>query len=327
MKTRHYFLIGFLLISAFLSAQITITRPGDTSSSSCNSCSDPGNDITNLNNNQFRARPAQAYFWEICEGNATITGSNTTRTIQLSCPVGTTTKIKLTRFQDGNCIESCEIFTCDAGNGNGNNGGGGCEASSMVIGCQDSNGPFSDQYPTLISIRIFLENPFDNPAVVNTELSVPGSGFDAAGAIKGLQANEIDFYTEQYMIIQSSNPLGLLIPLDVIYTDTVTGAVCIVSIIAEWSGECNGAGGTRSTNLTDDNTLVYPNPYEKGTELTISSESDISNLALFDSTGIQIGSYKLVNNKIVLDGDFNTGLFFLKYEENGEIKTTRLIIK
>ncbi|WP_412561561.1 T9SS type A sorting domain-containing protein [Winogradskyella sp. MIT101101] len=88
---------------------------GITSYAQCSNCSDPSNVISEISDNVFEATSAQAYFWEICEGNATIQGSNTSQTVNVSCSSGTF-KIKVTRFINGNCIEACETYTCGGGN-------------------------------------------------------------------------------------------------------------------------------------------------------------------------------------------------------------------
>lgn len=89
---------------------------GIISHGQCTNCTDSSNTITQNSNGDFVASSAQAYFWEICEGNATIQGSNTSQTVNVSCSSGTF-KIKVTRFINGNCIEACETYTCGGSNG------------------------------------------------------------------------------------------------------------------------------------------------------------------------------------------------------------------
>lgn len=83
--------------------------------SQCSNCIDSSNVISYNGNGTFTASSAQAYFWEIenCEGAASIVGSNTSQTITVNCNSLGRVKIKVTRFVNGNCIEACEIFTCN----------------------------------------------------------------------------------------------------------------------------------------------------------------------------------------------------------------------
>lgn len=86
-----------------------------SSNAQCLDCSDDANVITYNGNGTFTASTAQAYFWEICEGDATIVGSNTLRTITVNCNSTGPFKVKVTRFTNGNCIESCEAYRCSNG--------------------------------------------------------------------------------------------------------------------------------------------------------------------------------------------------------------------
>ena len=94
MKIKKLFFLLSLLFFSLLSH------------SQCTDCNDSANNITYSGNGIFTSSDAQAYFWEICEGNAFINGSNTGQTVKVSCR--TKFKIKVTRFVNGNCIESCE---------------------------------------------------------------------------------------------------------------------------------------------------------------------------------------------------------------------------
>lgn len=99
MKVKNYFFVLIFLLT------------GVASNAQCNNCNDSSNVIIQNSNGDFVASSAQAYFWEICEGNATISGSNINQTVSVNCSKGTF-KIKVTRFVNGNCIESCETYTC-----------------------------------------------------------------------------------------------------------------------------------------------------------------------------------------------------------------------
>lgn len=91
-----FFLPTFLLCSVLASGQ-------------CSTCSDSNNMITDNGNGTFTATSAQEYYWEICEGNATISGSNTSQSVTVNSGGGY--RIKVVRFSGGNCTEACEIIS------------------------------------------------------------------------------------------------------------------------------------------------------------------------------------------------------------------------
>jgi len=122
MQTKKIFL-SIIFIAANILAQ-----------GQCSTCADNSNYITNNGNETFTASIAQGYYWEICEGNASISGSNTNRTITVSNNGGDTYKLKVSRFNNGECFDACEIVSCsscsDLGNIITNNQDGTFTASS-----------------------------------------------------------------------------------------------------------------------------------------------------------------------------------------------------
>ena len=101
MKIKYTFI---LIISLLI---------GKVSSAQKPTCSDKLNVITNIDNT-YTAATAQAYYWEIIQGDATITGSNLTRSVEVNCiNNGVSSIIKLTRFVNGQCIEACEYLACN----------------------------------------------------------------------------------------------------------------------------------------------------------------------------------------------------------------------
>jgi len=90
-----FFLPAFLLNSVLAFGQ-------------CNTCTDPSNRITDNGDGTLTAASAQEYYWEICEGNATISGSNTNQTVSVTASGDY--RIRLKRFNGGNCTEACEII-------------------------------------------------------------------------------------------------------------------------------------------------------------------------------------------------------------------------
>lgn len=81
------------------------------SNAQCIGCSDNGQ-ITETSEDNFAAGSADAYFWEVCSGNATIVGNEKSQNISVTCNEGEST-IKVTRFVDGVCSESCKTI-CDS---------------------------------------------------------------------------------------------------------------------------------------------------------------------------------------------------------------------
>lgn len=95
MKTRLFILL-FGILSSIGYGQI---REG------CSGCTDGNDDIIVNMNGSFSAVTAPAYFWEICEGNATVLGLNTNQTISVLS--GGDYTLKLVRFVAGDCFVSC----------------------------------------------------------------------------------------------------------------------------------------------------------------------------------------------------------------------------
>lgn len=111
MKTRKLLFVTLLLLCGI--------------STHAQTCNDDDNVIAFIGNDQFEATTAQAYYWEIIDGtdHVEIDGSNTGKTIGVTClSVGEFT-IKVTRFVDGTCIEACETYKCvsTGGGGGGDN--------------------------------------------------------------------------------------------------------------------------------------------------------------------------------------------------------------
>jgi len=99
----------------------------------CTNCGDGSNAISHNGNGIFNAANAQAYFWEICSGDAVIVGTNVSKNVSVDCNSGSF-KIKVVRFENGNCLEACKTYICNngqieegggEGGGEGEGGGGG----------------------------------------------------------------------------------------------------------------------------------------------------------------------------------------------------------
>jgi len=66
-------------------------------------------------NNVYEATSAQAYFWEICSGSATINGLNTGKSVSIKCNEDGMSILRVTRFINGECISSCKPIICKNG--------------------------------------------------------------------------------------------------------------------------------------------------------------------------------------------------------------------
>ncbi|WP_299891047.1 T9SS type A sorting domain-containing protein [uncultured Lacinutrix sp.] len=326
MKTLKT-LLFFLLVSTLTYGQIKIDG-GIGGSNSCGSCNDSNNDITVVDNDTFRSRYAQAYWWEICAGNATIVGSNTSRNVNISCVSGQTSTIKLTRFYNGNCIESCETFTCAGG------GGGECQASIKDIWCNVNNGPNSSLYPTLIDSEVYLSNPFPNSASGYARWN-PNylNGQQAAGGVFGnlaANANNVVFPSQFYVNISAqttTNPSGFYVPMVVHYVDNVTGAECTVTLNPLIDEPCGSIGPAR-TSLVKEEIKLYPNPIKKGSQVSFEglNINDIELIEVVDFKANILQSLKPKSNSFNV-AKLETGLYFVRFKTKNGIIQKRLVIE
>ncbi|SHG86521.1 Por secretion system C-terminal sorting domain-containing protein [Flagellimonas flava] len=117
----------------------------------CANCNNTTNTITYSGNGSFTTSKSQAYFWEICSGEAVIVGSNTNKTVNIQCNGSQDFKLKVTKFQNGQCTEACFVSTCkagmvdeiptDPGESEGNEEGNGMDDGSQGFGtCPNVNG-------------------------------------------------------------------------------------------------------------------------------------------------------------------------------------------
>jgi len=82
----------------------------------CSTCVNTNNSINSSGNNTFATSPAQGYYWEICEGNASISGSKTSPTVTVVNTGDADYKIKVSRFSNGTCIDACATVCPDPTN-------------------------------------------------------------------------------------------------------------------------------------------------------------------------------------------------------------------
>lgn len=116
MFIKNVILLFVLCVSSISYAQMIDPSAG------CPNCDNGSNDITIQGNHSYRSASAQAYYWEICSNGsplttAEISGSNTTRNVTVQRLGTGPYTIKLTRFVDGVCEESCVTYTNGGGSG------------------------------------------------------------------------------------------------------------------------------------------------------------------------------------------------------------------
>ncbi|MEM7187475.1 MAG: T9SS type A sorting domain-containing protein [Bacteroidota bacterium] len=104
MKKILLFLVAVVCTSAIYAQSSLESQRGPQ----CTTCTDPKDYITDNGDNTFTADSAQAYYWQVCNGQATIVGSNTGQTVTIQGTTGSTFSLKVIRFKNGSCIEACE---------------------------------------------------------------------------------------------------------------------------------------------------------------------------------------------------------------------------
>lgn len=100
-----------LIISIILIFLLLVFIP--QSYAACSStCNNDGSVISLTSDpNVFSGASAQAYWWETCDSNISISGSNTNQSVSVSgLSQGESAKLKLTRFIGGQCYESCRTL-------------------------------------------------------------------------------------------------------------------------------------------------------------------------------------------------------------------------
>ena len=80
--------------------------------SQCNECDKNNPNIIKSGNYYSSKDNAQSYWWEVCEGNATIVGSNTSKKVKIICNDSKPFKINLVKFNKGECVETCKVYSC-----------------------------------------------------------------------------------------------------------------------------------------------------------------------------------------------------------------------
>lgn len=110
MKKEKFLVIGCLLLLA--TVNFAQTTSDNSRGPSCEDCKDPWGIIqpTSETNEYTSLAVADNYFWEVCNGPASISGSNSNQTVQVMGGSLSSFSLRLTWFVSGKCFEVCNIF-------------------------------------------------------------------------------------------------------------------------------------------------------------------------------------------------------------------------
>lgn len=272
-----------------------------TSAQTCSTCADPNNDITR-SGSTMTARSAQAYYWEVCSGPATISGSNTSRSITLNLPscTASTSKVRLVRFVNGNCVESCEVVktanpSCPPSSALyvGNEGGGGL--------CTTGYASLSSAYANCI-------------AYIDWTWAL-GGHTGSAGRTTSNHWVPIYYpsgnWNNYYLVVYAKVTL-------------VNGTVCNLSKSLLLS--C-GSGPTPIQQTETDQTSMYPNPIKPQGTLTLNDLDAVSKeVEIFDMHGTSKGTYKVIDNSINI-GNLEPGNYFILYRNEKGVHKKHFIVE
>ena len=278
MKTKQLFFLTLFIFYGLMSF------------GQCVNCTDPSNFISNNGNGTFTSSNAQAYFWEICEGNATIVGSNTNQSVSVNCTGNY--KIKVTRFQNGNCIEACESITCD----------------NPPPNCPDNIYYINEGGGGLCTTGLASISGLSNVDYVNWTWALGGySGtINNAGTTTPIYYPSGD-WTNYYISICAT----------VVFNDgTVCAKVCKSFLL-----NC-GIGVGNPIKRTS----IYPNPSKNGlfSIKQLDDKKEILEINISNSSGVVIKSIKGSNFNLSKE---KNGIYFIKVEfKDGSSEVQKVIL-
>lgn len=269
------------------------------SQNSCGSCNDVNNYITATSGTSYSAASAQAYYWEICAGPATISGSNTNQTVTVSC-TGTFT-IKVTRFVNGSCVESCETRAC----GIGPIGGTNCPTSNNI-------GYSNEGADGLCTTGLAYLNGVSNVQRVDWTWALgPHTGSIPNGA------------TAQPIYYPSGNWTGyyIVICAKVTFNDgTACDYVCKSFLL-----NC-GVGGISGISFRE--ASIYPNPAHDSFSIETDESAQLVRVVVSDGQGQPVKVLKGGNNAQIDMSGQQEGMYFVRMEyEDGRIETKILTLE
>lgn len=293
------FLTSLLLLGITAYSQIQ-KAPG-----ACGTCNDSENNISHVFGDNYSATIADAYYWEICEGSAVITGSNKNRTISVDCSSGNFT-LKLTQFINGNCVESCETYEC---------GDPICKPSTClsiveVENCIDYQAWMNCNDPTIDHINWFY-------TISGSYVHIPfgtsygNSNGQHAAPLAGLPPAPSG----------SWDNYNLYVFAEVVYDN---GYVCD-EIMTYITLDCGGFSGEK--NRTIDRIKITPNPSNGIITLTKASNSKIENLIITNFSGEKI---KYIENNFGNEINMSNerdGIYFIRINfSDGSYETKKIIL-
>lgn len=306
-------MISFIYL--FSAQSIAQSIGNDSRTDQCTVCNDPKNNIHVSGDNTFTATSAQAYFWEICDGSATIVGSNTNQNVEVSALGGTTSKIRLTRFNNGNCYEYCEEFTipqedppeCDtcfmtmSVDGNTSNGTCG-DATVTIFGCDQTN---NIQY---------IEWSYGLAGTTNPICTGYPYGCPLSGTTIG-----VTFSVPPFTIYPEGNLLQVY--ADVYYNDGTTMCHYYIEelLICEKTG---GGGSLLNINL-------FPNPSKTGDQITFDGIDfkNINSIDVLDMSGNLITNTKPSKQSFEIN-NLTQGVYIVKFTTvTNEIIQKKLVVE
>jgi len=260
-------------------------------------CNNSSNNITNLFGSTFAATNAQAYYWEICTGNATISGSNTNQNVEVNASGGYT--LKVTRFVNGNCMESCKVITGTIGPGGG--GSTTCPTSSNVAFSNEGAGG-------LCTTGLAYLNGVSNVNYVNWTWALgPHTG----------SVNNAGTVTPIYYPSGNWNNYYIVLCADVYFND---GTVC-TQVCKSFLLDCGkpGIGGASRT------ASPYPNPTEDIFQIKNDSEKELSSVLITDAMGSPVKSLKSnLDQEIDLSAE-KEGIYLLRMEYTDGTSETKVL--
>lgn len=286
MKIRQFLLLITMVLSTMSFAQERMA---------CSSCTDPGNQITGSNGN-YSAATAQAYYWEVCEGNATISGSRTSKNVSVSCTGNY--RLRLTRFQNGSCYTACEIISCG-------NTGGTCPSVNNLFYLNEGGGGLC---------TTGLAGMWGTSGVSSVNWTWALGGYSGTVNNAGTTTpiyHPVGDWSNYYMVICATATLngGATCP-----------KVCKSFLLSCGEGGFNyniGAGAT-----------IYPNPTSNNFSVKNDGEIDITEIQVMDTSGKMVRSLKSDLDQEVDISNQGNGIYFVRLIfEDGTNKMEKLIIE
>lgn len=292
MKTKLIIFTLLLFSVSFVQAQ-------------CENCPEDGI-ITALGNGIYSAAPAQAYYWEICSGNATIVGSNTGPTVEIDCGGSDDATLKVTRFVNGLCIPSCKECVCQ----NCYNLNNGC----LAIEIEGPPEACESVYANILAYC--MPECWD---YVEWSVNILGTTYI------------VEAYNGPTMLFDLP-PLGIFNNYIVVHATVYleNGEAC--SISNQELVECGpdgGGGHGKIINVDKPKDALYPNPVEKGGELYIAPEyiKGANSLTILDANGQIIKVLSSIDQSIMIESDWKSGIYFLSISKGQEVTKMKFVVK